>query len=219
MTVSLADTLRALQVPSLRDGVEIRVLLETITRYARIACAKGLVSDADRDDLVQDVLLALMSTRSIFREHSDGEARAYLKSTVNARAIDRSRKHRRSRRTIEAFALRCSVVAYSGDQGIVAVAVDLRRAMQRLARGMRARGLESDIIGLLDAHGMLGWTERARLEDVELAARLRIRVNTLHARRSRLRRSVADATAAMVRTGELSASERDMLLALVSAGR
>ncbi|MBL8683603.1 MAG: sigma-70 family RNA polymerase sigma factor [Myxococcales bacterium] len=209
------DALRVMQVPLQRDGAEIRVVLETIEGLANGACARGLVPYGDRDDLVQEALLTVMTTSAVFRGHTDFEARAYLRCTVNARAVDLCRKRKRAARTGDAFARECSASACASGEGAVVVVLELRRAMDRLAR---ASG-ERDLLSELDAYGMLPWTERARWADVALAERLAIRLNTLHARRSRLRRSVASVTGSMVRAGELAESERETLLALVSPDR
>ncbi|MFO0562914.1 MAG: sigma factor [Polyangiales bacterium] len=216
MITSLAESLRALQDPARRQGADLRPVIDALETLARIACSQRRVSADDRDDLVQECLLALMEARARFRQGSDAEARAYLRVTLANRSIDKLRQHKRERRRRDAFELRCVGLAREGNERAVVMGLELREAVAKTARSMRDRGIDSALVEQLSSLGMLEWTEPAKLSDGDLAESLRTTPNALQARRSRVRKAVASVTTLLVRQGVMHESERNAMLALVA---
>jgi DNA-directed RNA polymerase specialized sigma24 family protein len=216
MIPSLAESLRAMQDPTRRQGADLRPVIAVLQSLSHFALSQRRVNSNDRDDLVQECLLALLETRAPFRQGSDGEARAYLWRTLDNRAIDKIRHNKREHRRRSAFELRCVGVARSSNERAVVMAIELREAVAKTARALHDRGVERALIGHLNALGMLEWTAPAKMDDSELAESLGTTPNALQARRSRVRKAVASITEQLVRQGVMDESERNAMLALVA---
>ncbi len=216
---SLAESLRALQDPARRDGADLRPVIHALESLSRFACSQRRSSSSDRDDLVQACLLALIETSSRFRQSSDSEARAYLRRTLDNRAIDGIRQHKREGRRREALELRCVGAARHSDDRAVLMAIELREAVAKTARAMRELGIERALVAQLHQLGMLEWTAPAQQDDRALAAELCCTANALQARRSRIRKAVASVTATLVQQATMDESERNAMLALLAPAR
>lgn len=211
---SLAASLVAAQSRRSRDGWT--AVYAALSALARGLSHSGLVRRQDCDDLVHACVERLLQSEALFRGESDSEARAFLRTALRRAALDGYRKERRESRkraAHEVFAF--EGVAYDGEGRVVMASIELRRALARCAIGM-GRG---SLVGELDALGMLGWTERARLDDRALAALLRCAPNALQARRSRLRREVKRACDALLAKGAMLPCERDAVATLVTPER
>lgn len=212
MMTSLTESLRALQDPARRDGADLRPVLDALNNIAAFTRAQR----SDREDLVQRCLVALIETPSRFRERTDAEARAYLRRTLERRAIDGLRDRKRESRRRDALELRCvGVVRHSNERAVV-MAIELRQAIAKTSRAMRDRGIDAALVEHLNALGMLEWTKPATMSEGALAESLRTTPNALQARRSRVRKAIATVTAQLVRQRAMDESERNAMLALVA---
>lgn len=215
---SLAAALVAVQTRA-ANGVRARCSDATwSTVYAALralvpgAVASRLVRRQDGDDLVHACVERLLQSDACFRGESDGEARAYLRTALRRAALDGYRKNGRERRKVAEHALFFEGVSHDDEGRVVMAAIELRRALSRCASAMGRRTLVAE----LDALGMLGWTERARLDDTALAALERCAPNALQARRSRLRKEIKRTCAQLVSAGAMQQSEANAVLALVT---